>query len=1321
MTTITRRAGLASCVLLAVSVIFGGFHDALAQEDDDFLSDLFDLTFAEYPVTGSFSVSLEFLEAPDEPPGIVILHWDGGRREIELDRDTDGTSFTTQIIRLRPAGPAQELGEIDDNEPGRRTFLLPPETRSVRIEYEEESWPYDIDLSRFVQDPKIRDVFVVENQQLFPYPFHRDGSELEHVQAKTHAGATTRRLIVHGENLKEAARAGEALKSSSKAISYAFDSTDLEEGERWLSELRKALDRELTRAKSAKDPIPRLVEKLQRRSAALRDVKNLVVVHASLHPGVTPGSQQMMLRKSRGSWPLLFGNQEAALQFVRHDDFVRADSLPIFYPGDIGAVDLVFKTDIPFNSIEVQLLHRPVFAKEGENATEVGKIRARRLDDLGDKEKPIFRTDPIHIVSNFNPLRRPPDSDDAFYLTVFKGDKIGARLVDPARAITMPPVAIAEIYNDPGELGELWKSALGRVAKCDGDTFNGDPIYALKKSTRVSRLVIGEIAKYGFPAAAAAAKLLGNANTPIDFNPSVQLHKGDHAAALLIRDELIGMMVRLQPGFVPLTNNRNGEAAAVRKWAVSSGQVTSLPMLKRYDVKLEVRRVPGNPGKAVDWINEALLVEYVETGEARSISEPILYEKSLSEFIDQRTEIAERHSIPLQSYDSWLDSRIQAAAKKWYDALSFAIGAADKAKDCNLEELLVVVGQKAKPATARIVPRLVKKISRRGPPYAEHWGPDKVARGFVERLHLGGEAVAALDQYAALDDTYKALAVALTTAGVAFGASGFAGAIGLSSAASGTIGASVLIAGDIADAAYFGANDLERGIGSERFYQYAQGVSLVIGDDILTEAEAQRQSMGMALIGLIAPGIGAGMGVRDLRYFRNINKGRALIKTEGAGVLDDLDSLTELERTQVAAYLDDTLTKTQTVGLDSLDEIDRAAMDSLYRRTFARKEPLESAAAEPKSAPEAPDNSKAASGIADPSFRNAPTQPITRSDVSPDGSSLIRDMIRPPRDYKILPGQRETAVNSPFAREVTDVPDTHMPVGSIDGSQVVDSNGNVIGEIGEELGRGSFSIVHIDPDNPEELIKRVTPLDTNAKYPAKTVEKVVLDDAVGRQLLEEAQSPGGYFRISKRDGDPILVTDKNDPSKRYLVSTEENIANDIRKDGKRITCASDRFHPKKGRPPTKAERVTMNLAIRELNQKGILWMDHKLGNFDIVADSASPTGHRMVIFDPGGFKTMKGKNPEMMWRNARQWQQIIDGSPPDLGALAMRLQKGGYYDVEDLRPFGGMEFWPSTPGANMNRTEYLRLNNLDPAEFRTQVEALSQQLGKEIPYAPPGG
>jgi hypothetical protein len=261
--------------------------------------------------------------------------------------------------------------------------------------------------------------------------------------------------------------------------------------------------------------------------------------------------------------------------------------------------------------------------------------------------------------------------------------------------------------------------------------------------------------------------------------------------------------------------------------------------------------------------------------------------------------------------------------------------------------------------------------------------------------------------------------------------------------------------------------------------------------------------------------------------------------------------------------------------------------------------------------------------------------------------------------------------------------------------------------LGEKLGKGAFSGVYVDPRNPD-VVTRVSRIPQGDRK----FELAALDDAVGRQLLSEIEDADGYFRVTRRDGNPFVVTDATDPSKRYLIVQEQNIASEV--DGRTITNAQQRF---KNREPNEAELLTMQLAVREINQNGLIWTDHKRANFDIVPDSDSATGHRMVIFDTGGFKPMSGADEQLRWRNARQWQQFFDGSQDKAEVFSQQIRF--LYTIDD-RAYGQNEVFYFSPGANRKRTAYLALNELDPDGFAAHVDTMSQQLGETISYAPPG-
>ncbi len=1149
-------------------------------------------------------------------------------------------------------------------------------------------------------DPSIDMVIVVTSQQSLRFPFHRDGSDTGNRVVKT------RRLFVHGSNLQQALENGKTFRSEAPGITYAVESPTVSAGDPGLLSARVQTKGLIEAAKATPGLEPKVLESLERRRQTLDDVENLVAVSATLKPGVTPGYQAILLGKARGKWPLLFANQGARLQFNRAEDQVRSDSTQVFYPGDIGTVDIVFDADIPYSSIGVRLMQRRAAAgADAEPVVIERTLLARRLDDLLSPNGFTYRSDPIHFVSADYPRFAPPDDEKALVLDVRDGDAIGARLLEPGTVKVAPALVTAKVRGVEEGLGALWKSALEKVSQCIGrplDAYAPDE-FARMRSTQFSAIAVGELLKYPYPFAYLSAELSGAEDSPFNFNPTVDVYNGDHAAAILIRDAMIPLMRNLEPVFLPFANR----PTEVRKWALATGLASELPVLSGSETKLNVYFVPTPAGSPSDF--KMLEGDPVDFPGPTVVPDLVAKSRPLSEWIDRRDEILKTWPIDPAWYDAWLDRKIRARGQKLIDDLQFAVGRADRAGDCKTEELMLIAGHKSDAAVAQIVPKLVKWVAVPGKPGRTYWKPDKLARGFVERLHLAGAAVAALKAYETQDDSFKAMIVAAATAGLSRFATAFIGP---------STGVAINIAGDVADAAYFGAKDLKRARESEDFYRFAEGASLVLGDDILIAAEESRESTAMALAGLVAPGLGAGLSLKDLRHFRNIDKGKALIEEKGLGILDELETLTVPEQTQVAAYLDDTFNKLSIEGFGALDETQKEAMETLRSRLLDETQDI--------------DPSEAALGPSQSVVHDAATGTESNTFAVPpltEGEKHLLETTTEPPFAKVEPEQLAQSRDSPYTRaQATDI-DLGAASGTFDGKRVRDANGQVVAEVGKRLGKGAVSSVYPDANDGNSVV-RIVELDTGDAIEAGKKKKDFMDDQVGRGLLEQAQDPSGYFRASKRHSEPVVVQNSKDGYQKYIISREENLSE---MDGdKRVTNALERFFDKKGdkparrREPTRAERLTMQLAIRELNQKGIVWTDHKYANFDIRPDKTrtSPTGYRMVIFDTGGMRPMTGKTPRDMWRNARRWQQVFD-SARSMEDLKAKMRSGGkhYLDFIDPRSFAnGSDAYSvsASPFANRLRgREYQRLNNLTPEQFRAELDELSRAVGRQIPYAPP--
>ena len=251
------------------------------------------------------------------------------------------------------------------------------------------------------------------------------------------------------------------------------------------------------------------------------------------------------------------------------------------------------------------------------------------------------------------------------------------------------------------------------------------------------------------------------------------------------------------------------------------------------------------------------------------------------------------------------------------------------------------------------------------------------------------------------------------------------------------------------------------------------------------------------------------------------------------------------------------------------------------------------------------------------------------------------------------------------------------------------------------VARGGFSRIH-NTDNKNTIAKS-RPLVTSGDLDD------VIELARGRKLLESIEKPESYFRVTKQNEASIVTIDGN----KHFVVIEENIDSVV--DGQTIRSAKDRF---KNRVPTLAERLTRQLAVREINRNGIAWTDHKPANYDIVPvgeGEYSPTGYKMIIFDTDGFVPMKGATPHDRFTNARHVQREYD--KPWSGSFARELSADSskILDRIDRRAFDDEHIAIlSSPGANRGNIEFLILNSKNVEQFSNDLENFSQQIGRKV-------
>lgn len=681
--------------------------------------------------------------------------------------------------------------------------------------------------------PRVDGVLVVDDQ-LDPaagtsYPYTAEGTAIEDFSRR-------RTLVVYGVNLPDMAD-GAAVESLSSSIGYT---PDFRSGD----DRRRTIDEAFARA--GVEP------------AADADV---FIVTANLNAGVTPGSKTLSVNGAPAAWPLVFADQAARLRFARSGNVPTE----VFYEGDSGFVEISYQTDMPIREVAIRLLMGDRIPEE------IGVLLASRQDD-DDPLFTTFRSETFQLYSREDERRSPPEDGNALRVPVLEGMVLQAALLDRAQAVTIPPVARAEILSNPSQLGALWKEALDRVAACNGETVEDYEAYQLEDAENVSRLVITELQSRNIP-----------------------LKKGDQAAALLIRDEFVKLTLELLPDFERQAGDI-AQARAARKRARQSPGIAASPFWHHSEV-LFVK-------EGFFWDEET--------------------DYRLADTLDPQ-KIAEQNGVTEEEARTWAEEQTVAAAKAHVEKMEMAASRALEAGDCDIGELLLIAGHRSEPVVSRIMPRLVKLESIPGPPPRQYWVADRTAQGFVKGLYIPGAAVRALDEYAEADTAVAAAVAAIATAGLSLG-------LEVAGAAAASVWVSLT---DAAVGLLMGAFGVEKYYAGEDYYEFAQGAATALGSDVLDSAEARRQSAVMTALGVILPAAAGASNLNQLRHFKNVQKGRALFERLG-GAIDDAADLPQAQQAALASYYADMVRRVRRSGLSKLGEADRAAFSTFEDAMKAR-------------------------------------------------------------------------------------------------------------------------------------------------------------------------------------------------------------------------------------------------------------------------------------------------------------------------------------------------------------------------------------------------
>ncbi len=1023
----------------------------------------------------------------------------------------------------------------------------------------------------------------------------------------------------------------------------------------------------------------------------LAEGEQVVPVRANLEAGVQGGYKAIRINGQAKAWPLAF----AGLGHVR---FLRTGTTPndtpenVFYFGETIRLGLRANDDnYPTDNLKFHLEAVKQTANEAApQVRRLGPLVLRKTDDVQRGQN--FAVSPPLLINREG--RTPPSSSNVLEpeqrIDLRDGEQLVARPVQPFSVITLPPIARAEIIAGPRR-SRLWEEALNRVSACRGLGGDAtDPAFAREPSKVFSNWILTD----------------GSVRR-------TTVTKGDHAALILIRDDLVPVIKAANEALGDyIADDARGRTLAQRYWSAAKSN--------------------PNARQNAFWAGRKHSIERSQLLAGRRITRTIEFRLSETFDVDALQEkLGMRNRVETQDL---INDVIAKQLKAQREESRLAIERAERAYDCKVDELLAIAGRAAPASFRSLMPDLVIEENGR-------WRPDVQARGHVRTAHILGQAIRDQRAYAQIDNAYKSIALALAALpGTAAGAL-MATSSNATIATLGTAAAASAVAVDAADLAIFGLEGVDEYKQGEKDYLTTLGLAPFVEVDLLEEASRQRSSAAAAAIGVAAPVLGGMTGLRALDDIRSINRGRALVRDGNA--LGRLNDLSDAEKLDVAAYyknLKDADAGKTTV-LTELEQADFRALQAVEDIAATRTDPGAAASdsffdldigtparQDPVYDPGVPVR------VRDDSIDAAPRG--STIEVAPPGATPANDIrvaetyVDPEEVWKLGPNERfKYPYRSKFGSSSGQSDGSVLTDGTAlpGGAEIKLNNGETL-KLGELVGEGGFRRVYVDPEDATAVYKVTSYQDAWRKHEMdpSDLNRFLHDTDVGRELLTamSKDSPDALFRVAGQRQAPIVVDDPFNPARKFVITREDNISDTVtvrNADGRleqhSVSNAAERFSYRPSRTANEAERLTIQLAIRKLNQRGIVWTDNKLTNLDVVADASSPTGYKVVFFDYDGFRIAEGATERQRYLNARQTQQVVSS-----------LKKGqnlyGQFDANNIPDFDHTIFGrrmntPHSIDPYKDFPEFTRLDKLSPEEFGSVVRQFEASTGRTVPYSPP--
>lgn len=1025
----------------------------------------------------------------------------------------------------------------------------------------------------------------------------------------------------------------------------------------------------------------------------LEDGEQIVAVRATLSNGVQGGIKRISVNGSQNGWPLAFAGIGEA-RFLRVGTTPNDTPASVFYVGEtvrlgVRANDDNFPNDNLRYSLEAVIVES---ADSEPRVRRIGPVSLRRTEDR-QRGQNFAVSDPLLLTKADAPALAASEGEQTIELRA--GERLIARPIEPLALITFPPIVQAEIIGSPRR-SRLWLEALNRVSACPGlggDATNRE--FANETSKVYSNWILTE----------------GGTRR-------ITVTKGDHAALILIRDDLLPVMEAANNALLEyIAGGDEGRSLAQRYWSAAKAN-------------------PRARSNAF-WTGRKHVIVQEQILAGRRVSRET--EVTLSETFNVdalREKVKMKNRVETQDLINFV---VAKNLKDQHTDTKAAVLRARRAYDCKIDDLLAISGRAAPASFRTLMPDLMVEENGR-------WRPDVQARGHVRTAHVLGQAIRDQTQYAQIDNAYKSMALALAALPASALGAGLATSGNTALATLGSASAWAALGADAVDLAFFGLQGVEEYRDGEKDYLTLLGLAPFVEVDLLEEARRQRTSAAAAAVGVIAPVLSGGVAISALDDIGKINRGRALMRDENG--LQRLDELSDSQRTDIAAYYRNLneIEASKTTKLTAFEEADFRAFKELESGAAPRVD-LDASATDsfldlniggpPRGQsmvdPEIPVRVSAKQEAAAPSGSAIEIPPSNGAAV--DEFRVAETAMDAEDIWKLGPNERFThPYRSKFATGdgesggtlLTDVPTGGATLPD-EGAEIVLNNGDTL-RIGKKVGQGGFRRVYSDPEDGSAVYKVASYQDAwrkNEMLP-EDLDRFFHDTDVGRELLTamSKESSDGLFKVAGQRGPPIVVDDPFHAGRKFVITREDNIASTVavrRADGstaqETVTNAAERFALRPSGKANDAERLTVQLTLRKLNQEGIVWTDNKLTNLDVIVDQTSPTGYKVVFFDYDGFRIAKGATRHQRYANARQTQQVFSTLKKGDNLTFKLLNK----DLPDFDHtiFGTRMGTPRTIDPYKKFPAFTRLDTLSPKEFGAVVKQFETATGRKVPYRPP--